>query len=105
MTACVSGPRRNTRRSWHRPFVDWGTGARVLRIPPGHLTQRRDALQPVFLEVAHRPGLPGSAGTTASNPRFNDAEVLVAVARVHPPRVKTRRRGRQQDLTGEPVDR
>jgi hypothetical protein len=34
--------------------VDWGTGARVLRIPPGHLAQRQDALQPELgLEVFH----------------------------------------------------
>ena len=84
--------------------MDWGTGARVLRIPPGHLTQRQDALQPVLLEVAQRLGLPDSAGAAASNPRFDDTEVPVAVVRVHAPSVEPGRRGRQQDLTGELVD-
>ena len=89
--------------SWHRPFVDWGTGAGVLGIPPSHLPQRQDALQPMLLEVAHRLGLPGSAGTVASGPGFDDTEVPVAVARVHAPGVEPGRGGWQQDLTGELV--
>ena len=73
--------------------------------PSSHLMQRRDALQPVLLEVAHRLGLPGSAGTAASNPRFYDTEVPVAVVRIHAPGVEPGRGGRQQDLTGELIDR
>ena len=67
--------------------------------------QRRDALQPVLLEVAHRLGLPGSAGTAASNPRFDDTEVPVAVVGIHAPGVEPGCGGRQQDLTGELIDR
>ena len=80
--------------------MDWGAGARVLGIPPCHLTQRRDALHAVLLEVAHRLGLPGSAGTAASNPRFDDTEVPVAVVRIHAPGVEPGSGGRQQDLIG-----
>jgi hypothetical protein len=64
MTPCVAGVSQfcNTRRLWQLPFVDWGTGARVLRIAPGHLTQRKDALQPVFLEVVQSHGSVRSTG-------------------------------------------
>ena len=83
--------------------MDWGTGAGVLGIAPSHLTHRQDALQPVLLEVAHRLGLPGRAGTTASDPRFDDTEVPVAVVGIHAPGVEPGSGGRQQDLTGEVV--
>jgi hypothetical protein len=92
-------------RSWHGPFVHRGSGVRVLGMPPGHFMQRRDAHHAALLEVAHRLGLPGSAGAAACHPRFDDAEVVVAVVGNHPPGVEAGRGGRQQDLTGEPVDR
>src|SRR5262245_13441695 len=93
-----------TTRSWYGPFVHRGAGVCVLDISPSHLMQRRDALQPVLLEAAHRLGLPGSAGTAASNPGFYDTEVPVAVVRIHAPGVKPGRGGQQQDLTGELID-
>jgi hypothetical protein len=62
-----------------------GAGVRVLDISASHLVERRDAVQPVLLEEAHRLGLPDSAGTAASNPRFDDTEIPVAVVRVHAP--------------------
>ena len=57
--------------------------------------QRRDARPPVLLEIMHRLGLPGSAGTATSNPRFYDREVPVAVIRIHAPGVEPGRGGRQ----------
>ena len=83
--------------------MDGGVGAGVLGIPASHLPQRQDALQPMVLQVAHSLGLPGSAGTAASNPRFDDTEIPVAVVRIHAPGVEPGRGGRQQDLTGELV--
>ena len=59
-----------------------------------------DPLQPVLFEVAHRLGLPGSAGTAGSNSRFDDTEVPVAVVGIHAPGVEPGSGGRQQDLTG-----
>src|SRR5690349_19077847 len=91
-------------RSWHWPFVHRVAGVRILDIPPSHLMQRRDAFPPVLLDVAHRPGLPGSAGTAESNPRFDDSEVPVTVVRIYAPCVESGRRGRQQNLMGELVD-
>ena len=61
-------------------------------------------IQPVLFEAAHRVGLPGSAGTAASNPRFYNTEVPVAVVRIHAPGVEPGRGGRQQDLAGELID-
>ena len=83
--------------------MDGGVGAGVLGIPASHLPQRGDALQPMVLQVAHSLGLPGSAGTVASDPRSEDTEVPVAVVGVHAPGVEPGSRGRQQDLTGELV--
>src|SRR5687767_1270658 len=75
-------------RSWHGPFVHRRAGVRMLDIAPSHLMQRRDALQPALLEMAHHLGLPDCAGAAASNPRFDDTEVPVTVVSVHAPGVE-----------------
>ena len=84
--------------------MHWGAGVRVLDVPPSHLMQRRDAHHASLLEVAHRLGLPGSAGTAGCNPRFDDTQVVVAVVRIHAPGVEAGGGGRQQDFTGELID-
>ena len=63
----------------------------MLDIAPSHLMERRDALQPALLEMAHHTGLPGSAGAAASNSRFDDTEVPVTVVGVHAPGVEASR--------------
>ena len=67
--------------------------------------QSRDAIESALLKTAHRLDLPGGAGTAASYPRFDDTEVPIAVVGINPPGIEPRCGGRQQDLTGEPIDR
>ena len=58
---------------------------RMLDISPSHLMQRRDALESAFLQTAHHFYLPGGTRSVASNPRFDDSEVPIAVVGVYAP--------------------